>query len=299
MEILTDALKPIDGVSIGHWTNRDAQTGCTVIRFDRPALTAVDVRGAAPASRELALLAPGMAVQRPDAIVLSGGSAFGLSVADGVVRWMQEHERGFQTPAGPVPIVPAAALFDLAIGDPIAPDASAGYQAVEHALPLDELETGRVGAGTGATTGHIGGPKAISAGGFVAAQALLDEGNVLALGAINPFGAFMAAGQPDPRRSALEQHADDVPFGESTSLLAIVTDIPLSHDALQRITISMHDALARCVAPVHTLADGDIAFASTTTEADATPPERTMRITMAAEIAMESAIDMLQLQRDT
>lgn len=295
MEILTSGFAPMNGIAIGHWTDRDAQTGCTVIRFDQPALTAVDPRGAATGSRELDLLHLGKAVQRPDAILLSGGSAFGLAAADGVMRWMQEHERGYPTPAGPVPIVPAAVLYDLATGDPTAPGASAGYHATHHALPIDQLETGRVGAGTGATLGAIGGPQTTRAGGLVAAQVALHEGTVTVIAAINAFGA-LPGGPTDPRRHmlALGNVEAPVPFGESTSLLAAITDIPLDHDSLQRMTVAMHDGLARAIVPVHTIVDGDMAFASTTSEADRTSPGQSMRAAIATELATESAIATLR-----
>jgi L-aminopeptidase/D-esterase-like protein len=293
MEILTSALRNIDGVQVGHWTDADAQTGCTVIRFDEPALTAVEVRGAAPGSRELDLLQPGRTVQRPDAILLSGGSAMGLAAADGVARWLKEHDRGFQTGAGRVPIVPGAVLFDLLMGKPVSPNASAGYSATEGAVSIRDVETGRVGAGTGAATGMIGGRDAARPGGFVMAQVCIDEGLVTAMAAVNAFGRLNDGEQDDPRRSLLSQRVTSPPLGESTTLLACVTDIPLDHDGLIRMTVGMHDGLARAIVPAHTIADGDIAFASTTREDPNCPPERWLRASVAAELAVESAIATL------
>jgi L-aminopeptidase/D-esterase-like protein len=270
-----------------------------VIRFDAPALTAVDVRGAAPGSREIELLAHGRAVQRPDAILLTGGSAFGLAAADGVVRWLHERNRGFQTPAGRVPIVPAAVIYDLATGAPEHPDADAGYAAADTAGPLDSLETGQVGAGTGATIGAIRGAAGIRSGGCVAAQVRIDEGTVSAIGIVNAFGALRDDGDGDPRIAALSAPVASVQLGESTTLLACVTDIPLDHASLHRMTIAMHDGLARAILPVHTLADGDIAFASTVSEEATTPPERSLRACLAAELAVETAIGTLNARTST
>src|SRR5437870_5476304 len=141
--------------SAGHWTDHNALTGCTVVLFDRLAPAVVDVRGGAPGTRETDLLAPGRLVRSVDAILLAGGSAFGLAAADGVMRYLREQDRGVSTPAGPVPIVPAAVIFDLAVGLPIAPNADAGYQACLSARPIGDLPRGRIGAGVGATTGKL------------------------------------------------------------------------------------------------------------------------------------------------
>jgi L-aminopeptidase/D-esterase-like protein len=283
----------MDGVAVGHWTDADARTGCTVIRFDAPALTAVDVRGAAPGSRELDLLGHGRTVQRPDAILLTGGSAFGLGAADGVVRWLAERDRGFPTPAGPVPIVPAAVIFDLGTGAATWPDAGAGYAATDRARQLDALEIGPVGAGTGATIGSIGGAATRQRGGFVAAQIRIDEGTVSAFAVVNAFGTLATPDAPDPRAAALAGSPGRVPFGEATTLLACVTDIALDHAALHRMTVAMHDALARSIVPAHTMVDGDIAFASTLRAGPAPPPELSMRACLAAELAVEAAIGSL------
>ena len=293
MDILTRRLTPLAGLAVGHWTDAEARTGCTVIRFDAPALTAVDVRGSAPGSRELDLLAHGRSVQRPDAILLTGGSAFGLGAADGVVRWLAERGRGYPTPGGPVPIVPAAVIFDLATGARAWPGPDAGYAATDAAGPLDGLETGSVGAGTGASMGAITGPGGTRPGGCVAAQIRIDEGTVFAFAVVNAFGALAPSDDPDPRAALLSTPPDRLPFGETTTLLSCVTDIPLDHDTLQRMTVAMHDGLARSIVPAHTMVDGDIAFASTLEAAPAPSPERAMRACMAAELAIEAAIGTL------
>lgn len=291
MALVSRDLPALDGVRVGHWTDTAARTGCTVIRFDAPALTAVDVRGAAPGTRELALLQPGMAVQRPDAILLTGGSAFGLAAADGVMRWLRERGRGYPTPAGPVPIVPAAVLYDLATGDPVWPDAHAGHAATDAAEPMDRLETGRVGAGTGATAGQIAG--ASVDGGLFAAACVTPHGTAVAIVALNPFGVLQESAKAEDPRAATIARSAAPPLGQATTLLACVTDIPLSHDALIRMTVAMHDGLARAIVPVHTIADGDIAFASTVREDPACPPGRGLAAALAAELAVEHAIARL------
>jgi L-aminopeptidase/D-esterase-like protein len=293
VDILTRRLAPLPGLSVGHWTDAEARTGCTVIRFDAPALTAVDVRGSAPGSRELDLLGHGRSVQRPDAILLTGGSAFGLGAADGVVSWLAERGRGYPTSGGPVPIVPAAVIFDLATGPRAWPGPDAGYAATDAAGPLDRLETGSVGAGTGATIGAVIGRGGTRPGGCVAAQIRIDEGTVFAFAVVNAFGTLTSSDDPDPRAALLSATPGRLPFGEATTLLSCVTDIPLDHDTLQRMTVAMHDGLARSIVPVHTMVDGDVAFASTLEAAPAPPPERAMRACMAAEMAIETAIGRL------
>lgn len=290
----------VPGFRIGHWTDANARTGCTVLRFDRQALAACDVRGAAPGSRELATLAPGRSAPHPDAILLTGGSAFGLAAADGVVRWLRERDRGFPTPAGPVPIVPGAVIFDLLVGEPVAPDSDAGYHAIQTARELPNVETGSVGAGTGATYGNIRRSTPAQRGGLSISQVPLAEGAtegiMTALVVLNAFGDAVAPGSDDPRIPYLA-HAEDLPIGESTTLMACVTDIPLDHDALINITVAMHDGLARKIYPAHTMVDGDIAFAVTLSEGSSPNRARRMQAAIAAELAVETAIRILTAPR--
>lgn len=290
MEILTSGFRGMDGLAVGHWTDQQAKTGCTVIRFDEPARTAIDVRGAAPGTRELELLQPGKTVQRADAILLSGGSAFGLQAADGVMDWLQQHNRGFPTSAGPVPIVPSAVIFDLATGESIAPTRQSGYDACVEAGPVEQLASGRIGAGTGATIGNINGSAAPNGGGIGFGQVAIAEGFVFGIAVVNAFGAPYGPGDGDPRTAFLERPPTSPPLRQSTTLMACITDIPLDHDALIRLSVSMHDGLARCVAPVHTIADGDVAFASSLESASKNDPSTTLRASIAAELAIESAI---------
>lgn len=284
-------LRDVPGLAIGHSTNLAARTGCTVIRFDRPALTAVEVRGAAPGTRELDLLGPGRTVQRADAIVLTGGSAFGLAVADGAMHALANDGRGFPTSAGPVPIVPAAVIYDLAEGEPVAPTATHGEAAYRSASALPNVMQGCVGAGTGATVGKILGPSFRQSGGLGIAQRFIGKHSVTAIAVLNAFGVPMTGAEAagDPRAGMLKADASNPPFGESTTLVAVVTTMSCDHGALTRACISAHDALARAVVPAHTMVDGDVVFASTLSES-AIAPQNPMALTMAVEFSVEAAI---------
>ena len=160
------SITSIAGLSVGHWTDREAATGCTVVLCPEGAVASVDVRGGAPGTRETDLLRAGTLVERVHAVLLSGGSAYGLDAATGVMRWLEERGHGFPVPSGVVPIVPAAILIDLSIGDPkVRPDADAGYAACE-AASGDALEEGCVGAGTGATVAKALGMEGALKGGI-------------------------------------------------------------------------------------------------------------------------------------
>lgn len=276
-------------VLVGHWTDHNALTGCTVVLFDRPAPAAVDVRGGAPGTRETDLLASGKLVRGVDAILLTGGSAYGLAAADGVMRFLQEHGRGFATPAGPVPIVPAAVIYDLAVGLPIAPNADAGYQACLSARSLDELPRGRIGAGIGATTGKLLGGSA-RRGGFGASTIRWGAGSVTALVVVNAAGDVVdrAGGEPDHRERVL---AGLTSLGErqATTLGVVLVNAPADETALTRCAISAHDGFARIIRPCHTILDGDLVFAVGLTPGAPAPAE-ILGVTTATELAMERAI---------
>ncbi len=254
--------------------------------FDGPALTAVDVRGAAPGSRELACLAPGQLAQRVDAIVLTGGSAFGLAAADGVVRELATLGRGFQTAAGPVPIVPAAVIFDLSTGSLLAPDAGSGRIALRNARPANEVEQGATGAGTGATWNKLAGDP--RAGGIGIAQEGCGDSLITAFVVLNALGAVRGLAD-DPRAGIMRARTTIPGEREATTLMAIVTDFPCDHGTLTRMCVAAHDALARLVVPAHTMFDGDIAFASTVAEAAVGPGDR-LPLMVATELAVEAAI---------
>lgn len=274
------------GVSVGHWTDHMARTGCTVISFDPGALSAAEVRGAAPGTRELDALAPGRLEQHVNAIILTGGSAFGLRTADGVAQELATRGRGYRTPAGPVPIVPAAVIYDLGVGDPVAPAPEHGREALLAALPLSAVRQGAIGAGTGATWNKLAGP--VRPGGLGIAQRRLDDHLVTALVVLNAMGVVRGEGV-DPRTAVLERAAPSGGQGEATTLISVITSAPCAHGTLTRMGVAAHDALARMVIPAHTVFDGDVAFASTLAEGTLTMQE-TLRLTLATELAVEAAI---------
>ncbi len=277
-------IQDVAGVSIGHTTLAPARTGCTVIVFDEPALTAAEVRGAAPGTRELDLLQPGRTVQRADAILLTGGSAFGLRAADGVMTALANVQRGFPTPAIPVPIVPAAVIFDLANVQPEIPSADDGAMALRTATPLSQAETGQVGVGTGAQWGKITGTP--RDGGFYLAQTKVAGGSVTAAVAVNAMGVIDP--ETDPRGAAIDALSQGE-FGHNTTLISVITDIPCNHETLQRMCVSAHDALARVIWPSHTVADGDVVFASTV-GGSAESSSLTLPLCLATELAVEAAL---------
>lgn len=257
----------VAGLRVGHWTDARAATGCTVVLFPDGTVASGEVRGGSPATREVALLDPTRAVSRLDALVLTGGSAFGLASADGVVRFCEERGLGFPTPAGPVPIVVALGLFDLMTGDPsVRPGPSEGYRAcVEaHAGPVP---VGPVGAGAGAT---VAGERAVAdetgpverrPGGLVTAGVRVDDLVVAALVAVNAAGV---PGAPDDLALDIARWAPPPAEGGpsldgfgNTTVGLVATNATLDKVSCHLVAQSAHDGLARSVFPAHTRADGD------------------------------------------
>ena len=254
----------VPGFRVGHWTHPSGATGCSVVIPDERALAVVDVRGGAPGTRETSLLEEGRLVQRVDAILLTGGSAFGLAAADGVMRWLREHGRGFPTASIPVPIVPAAVLFDLRGEQPVWPDAEAGYSAAA-AADEDSWSSGRIGAGAGATVGKIATPSGTPAG-IGAAQLSVQAGRIAALIAVNAVGEIVTSRHPSEAKGPTGEDlilGDADPRlrpGENTSIGVIVVDAAVGRDDLVRLAVAAHDGLARSIHPAHTLFDGDAFF---------------------------------------
>ena len=249
----------VPGVAVGHWTDASARTGCTAILFPEGTVASGEVRGGAPATREWALLDPQRTVDRVDAVLLCGGSAFGLAAADGAVRWLEERGRGFPTPAGPVPIVVAAALFDLGVGDPAVRPGPAEGRAACASAREGAAEAGPIGAGAGATVGRWRGEQRPSGlGGGLERHGDLAVG---ALVAVNAFGELRGDPRPEPPIAP-------APF-ESTTLAVVATNGTLTKGDCLLVSQSAHDGLARALEPVHTRFDGDAAVAAATCAVEA------------------------------
>ena len=286
------SLRDVPGMRVGHWTDAERVTGCTVVLPpDGAAVAGVDVRGAAPGTRETDLLRPTALVERINAIALAGGSAFGLASADGVMRRLAERGIGFATGVRPVPIVPAAILFDLGVGDPEAfPDADAGYRATLAAEANDGALEGRLGAGAGATVAKLGGSGGARFGGIgSAARRLPDGATVGALVVNNALGNVHAR---DGRALAAADGAVRPPrMGSSTVLVVVATDAPLDRAQCRRLAELGHDAIARGIRPAHTMFDGDVVFGLSTADGSASGPEASLAIGLAADEVIGEAIE--------
>jgi len=285
---MATGLTAVAGLSVGHFTDSRRPTGCTVVLAEDGAVCGVDVRGAAPGTRETELLAPVNTVEKVHAVLLAGGSAFGLDAAGGVMRWLDE--RGVGVPFGPiradgrqatVPIVPAAILFDLSIGDSsIRPDAAAGHAACAAATRTTPAE-GNVGAGAGAMIGKLFGIERAMRGGLGTASISVGGITVAALVAVNAMGDVV---DPATGRIVAGARADaggfldtmaafrrgDWPAGSAaakegaasaTTLAVVATDAIIGKAEATKIAQMAHDGLARTIRPIHTMSDGDIVFA--------------------------------------
>lgn len=278
---------------IGHTTHLTEQSGCTAIIFDRMAPAAVDVRGGAPGTRETTLLDPG-SIGMLDAILLSGGSAFGLQAADGVVRYLAEQGRGVVTRAGAVPLVSSAIIFDLAIGPSYHPTAQDGYAAA-HEAGAGPWETGLIGAGTGATVSKLGGET--TPGGFGIASVSLGAFGVTAAVVLNAVGdvrhpstgEWLARSSDKTGRELAVAATAQGHEHENTTIGAVLVTGDLDRRTLTRCCISAQAALARCTIPAHTLLDGDTFFAASSGAGSPTVRD-SLAITSAVEIAVEEAI---------
>lgn len=306
-------LTDVAGLKVGHFTDPRRPTGCTVVLAEEGALCAVDVRGGAPGTRETALLDPLNMMDRVHAIVLAGGSAFGLDAASGVVRYLEGKGIGYPVGPGKVPIVPAAILFDLAVGDwRIRPDAAAGLAAAEAASAGPVVE-GDVGAGAGATVGKLFGfARAMKAGVGTASWRGADGLVVAALAAVNAAGDVIdpATGLPiagartdDGRRprgivAALRAglRPGALKLGEATTLAVVATNAKLPKAGLGRVALMAHDGLARTIAPVHTPWDGDTVFALGTGQLEIAQPELVVG-SIAADVLAQAVLRAARLSR--
>lgn len=283
-----DDICDVAGILVGHDTLLEAVTGCTVVVCQRPALGAVDVRGGAPATRETDLLSPLCMMREVHAITLTGGSAFGLESASGVARALETKGVGFDTGVARVPIVPAAALFDLGVGSAfIRPDAECGARALA-AASRGPVSQGSVGAGTGATIGKMAGPDFSVKGGLGSASEALADGYVVgALVAVNAVGdvydpdtGALLAGARNPSGEGWLSATAPLPVpsarpfpGANTTIGVIATDAPLSKAGLAKVAQIAHDGYALAIRPVHMPFDGDTIFALSTAAQEASGDE--------------------------
>lgn len=304
---MTTGVSLVRGLRIGHATDAAARTGCTVLLG--PFRGAVAVRGLATGTRELDALSPTHLVPAIDAVLLTGGSAFGLAAADGVMQWLERAGIGFDVGVARVPIVPAAVIFDLGAGDATRrPDAAMGHAACD-AARADDVATGAVGAGTGATVGKLLGPQHAAPGGIGILTTRTDGVTVTAVAVVNALGDVRGAdgtiiagartedgfadGERMLRTGGLPANAlAQARPGTNTTLAAVVLDAPLTRGALQTVAHIAANALARRITPVNTPFDGDVVFALTTAhEARELPPAELLTLGVRASAALEQAIE--------
>ncbi len=265
-------LTDVAGVQVGHWTDSAAKTGCTVVILPQGAVASGEVRGGAPATREFEVLNPAHMVQTIDAVVLSGGSAFGLAAGDGVMAWLGDQGRGFVTKQGNVPIVVGMSLYDLGVGDPTVRPGQKQGRAAAAAASATGHEVGLVGAGTGATVGKWGGPSTTTAGGIGAATKRLGDLTVSALVAVNAVGFIDDGTSTDHPGPRWQPEADPDASGGAapavnmfnTTIGVIVCNAVLDKRSCHLLAQSGHDGMARSVHPSHTMADGDALVAAAT-----------------------------------
>ena len=300
-----NAITDVPGIKVGHVTDRRGATGCTVILCPGAKAAAVDARGGAPGTRETDVLRLENLVRTCHAVVFTGGSAFGLAAADGVMRWCAEEGIGFETAARKVPIVSAAVLYDLGIGEPGAhPTADDGYRAAERATS-GRVPEGAVGAGTGATIAKLLGAECALKGGIGTASVTgpggLIVGALVAANAVGSFldpetGATIAGPRSEdggfvPLPTAFEQRTQQMEaLLQNTTLICVASNAALEPHHLQRVAAQAHDGFARVVSPAHTQGDGDIAFALSMGVKQTQPYELTTIGAMASEAVARALV---------
>jgi L-aminopeptidase/D-esterase-like protein len=301
-----EPLAPPDGFAVGHWTDPEGRTGCTVVIAPPGTQAGVDVRGGGPGTRETDVIGPLAGTAEVTGVVLAGGSAFGLGAADGAVRWLEERGRGYATPGGVVPIVPAAVVYDLVEGSAAArPDADAGYAACE-AAKSGVPERGRGGGATGTAVGKIlGRERATPAGvGYAAGRTGRGE-TVAAVAVVNAFGdvvdedgSLLGAARGDdgePISTAatvvgMTEQPDWTTVAErNTTLVCLMTDAPLHKAACGRVARMASGGVARAVNPAFSDVDGDVVFCLASGQLTAWPPDRFVALTVGTLAATVTA----------
>jgi L-aminopeptidase/D-esterase-like protein len=306
------SLTDVAGLEVGHFTDARRPTGCSVVIAREGAVAGVGVRGAAPGTRETDLLQPSNLVEKVHAVLLSGGSAWGLDAASGVMHWLEEHDIGLKTGYGLVPIVPAAVVFDLGVGDArIRPDAQAGYQACVAASRQPSVQ-GNVGAGAGALVGKLFGMKRAMKGGVGSASLTVDGITVAALVVCNAMGdvfdpangQVLAGARTADGKSLLNARdailagklASETPHtllaGTNTTIGVVATDAVLTKPQAQRLAQVAHDGLARAINPVHTQLDGDTLFVLGTGHSGK-PANVLLLATLAAEVTARAVVNAI------
>lgn len=291
------------GFRIGHCTDRVGWTGCTVVLCPEGAVGACEVRGGGPGTRETDLLTPAAAVPGPNAVLLAGGSAFGLAAAEGVVRWLEERGIGFPTRAARVPLVAAAVVYDLALGDPGArPGPEAGYAACQAAVG-EAGERGSVGVGAGCTVGKLLGPERWTKGGLgAAAEEVAGGARVAAVAAVNPVGEVVAEdgsvlagirGESGFLRSeevVRERGIERRPWREATTLACVLTDALLTKREAWLVARAASAGVARAVVPSATSFDGDVSFCLAAGKVEADVDAVSVAVAEAVAAAIRDAV---------
>ena len=323
--IHNNSLTSLQGILVGHYTDDRRPTGCTAVLCPDGAVAGVDVRGAAPGTRDTDALSPSNTVQEVHGVLLTGGSAYGLDAAGGVMRWLEERGHGFQVGPAIVPIVPAAVIFDLWVDDfskarreptknpRIRPDAQAGYLACQ-AANSEPVQQGNVGAGAGATLGKLNGPDCAMKGGIGSASLCVHGVTVAALVVCNALGDVVdpqtgkllagARVSADSRdlldivKAQLNGHSISKPqAGSNTTIGVVATDAVLTKPQAHRLAQVAHDGLARSIRPVHTPMDGDTLFAlGTGTSGKAA--DMMLLSTLAAEVTAMAVVNAVLAAKD-
>ncbi|GAA5618358.1 P1 family peptidase [Brucella anthropi] len=305
LELMGGSITDVPGIKLGHHTLTKRPTGCTVLLCEEGASAGVDVRGSAPGTRETDLLDPINYVQQVQAILLSGGSAYGLAAATGVMRYLEENNLGFKIGKGVVPIVPAAILMDLGVGDfSVRPDEEAGYLACQ-AAKAEASGEGNIGAGAGATVGKMFGMDYAMKGGLGTASYKVPGTEIVvgAIVAVNAVGDVYAPnsrqilagartedgkGFRDTMSAIMQGHGVVKSGGANTTIGAIATNVPFDKAQLKKIAGMAHDGFARTINPIHTMWDGDTIFALSTGKAKDVEADVTAIGAIAATVMAEA-----------